>query len=105
MTQLKWLVTSGANGPRLRDITAKNAALICRLALLGSATPTLLQESDLNRQKDIAAGVQISTSEEKIHDTAKSKLALLAIRELGNEEYFQERGFSSARSRTVPVGI
>ncbi|KAB8247157.1 hypothetical protein BDV35DRAFT_392304 [Aspergillus flavus] len=105
LREIKWLVASDANGPRLRNITAKNAALIHGLGLSGSATTIPLQGIDLNRQKDIMAGVKIRTPEEEIHDTAKSKLVLLAIRELGNEAYYQRRGFSTAWSGTVPVGM
>lgn len=105
LREIKWFVASDANGPRLRNITAKNAALIHGLGLSGSATTIPLQGIDLNRQKDIMAGVKIRTPEEEIHDTAKSKLVLLAIRELGNEAYYQRRGFSTAWSGTVPVGM
>lgn len=105
LREIKWLVASDANGPRLRNITAKNAALIHGLGLSGS-TPTIpLQGIDLNRQKDMIAGVKIRTPEEKIHDTVKSKLVLMAIREIGNEAYYQRRGFSTAWSGTVPVGM
>ncbi|KAJ1715912.1 hypothetical protein NYO67_1928 [Aspergillus flavus] len=105
LREIKWFVASDANGPRLRNITAKNAALIHGLGLSGSATTIPLQGIDLNRQKDIMAGVKIRTPEEEIHDTAKSKLVLMAIRELGNEAYYQRRGFSTAWSGTVPVGM
>ena len=105
LREIKWLVASDANSPRLRNITAKNTALIHGLGLSGSATTILLQGIDLNQQKDIMAGVKIRTPEEKIHDTAKSKLVLMAIRELGNEAYYQRRGFSTAWSGTVPVGM
>ncbi|RAQ53503.1 hypothetical protein AFGD_001541 [Aspergillus flavus] len=105
LREIKWLVASDANGPRLRNITAKNATLIHGLGLSGSATTIPLQGIDLNRQKDIMAGVKIRTPEEEIHDTAKSKLVLMAIRELGNEAYYQRRGFSTAWSGTVPVGM
>ncbi|GLA40181.1 hypothetical protein AnigIFM63309_007792 [Aspergillus niger] len=105
LREIRWLVASDANGPRLRNITAKNTALIHGLGLSGSASTIPLQGIDLNRQKDIMAGVKIRTPEEKIHDTAKSKLVLMAIRELGNEAYYQRRGFSTAWSGTVPVGM
>ena len=53
------------------------------------------------------AGVEVGTPEikEKIYDTVKSKLVLMAIRELGNEAYYQKRGFSTAWTGTVPVGM
>jgi ribosomal protein S18 acetylase RimI-like enzyme len=105
LREIKWLVTSDANGPRLRNITAKNTALVHGLRLSGSATTIPLQGIDLNRQKDIITGVKITMPGEKIHDTAKSKLVLMAIRELGNEEYYQRRGFSTTWSGTVPVGM
>ncbi|GKZ32477.1 hypothetical protein AbraIFM66950_001930 [Aspergillus brasiliensis] len=107
LREIKWLVASDdANGPRLRNITAKNTALIHGLGLSGSATTIPLQGIDLNRQKDLMAGVKIRrTPEEKIHNTAKSELVLMAIRELGNEAYYQRRGFRTAWSGTVPVGM
>ncbi|KAJ5583978.1 hypothetical protein VI817_005989 [Penicillium citrinum] len=105
LKEIKWLMASDANGPRLRNITAKNKALIHGLGLSGSETTIPLQGIDLNRQKDIIAGVNIRTPEEEIHDTAKSKLVLMAIRELGNEAYYQRRGFSTVWSGTVPIGM
>lgn len=92
LREIKWLVASDANGPRLRNITAKNAALIHGLGLSGSATTIPLQGIDLNRQKDIMAGVKIRTPEEKIHDTAKSKLVLMATRHIIKEEVSAPRG-------------
>jgi hypothetical protein len=105
LREIKWLVASDANGPRLRNITAKNTALLHGLGLSGSATTIPLQGIDLNRQKSIMGGVTLRTPEAKSHDKPRSKLVLMAIRELGNEAYYQRRGFSTAWSGTVPVGM
>ncbi|KAF5633838.1 uncharacterized protein FTJAE_6989 [Fusarium tjaetaba] len=105
LSEIKWLVVSDSSGPRVRNITADNAVLIRELGLSGSATNIALQGIDLNRQKDTMAGVEIRAPEGKIHGTAKSKLVLMAIRELNNEAYYQRRGFRTAWSGTVPVGM
>jgi len=106
LREIKWLVAGDANGgPRLRSITAKNAALICGLTLSDSGTTIKPQGTDLNRQKDIVTGVHTRTPEEKIHDPAKSRSVLMAIRGQGKETYYQKRGFSTAWSGAVPVRI
>lgn len=105
LREIKWVVGSDGHGPRLRNITAEGAAVIHGLGLSDSVTTFPLQGIDLKRQKDVMANAKIRLSDEDIQETAKSKLVLMAIRELGNEAYYERRGFKTAWSGTVPVGM
>lgn len=99
-------MASEANGPRLRNITAKNTALIHGLGLSGSATTIQLQGIDLNRQKDIMAGVKIRTPEEKNPRHSQIKVGIdgyQGTRQRGilSKKRFQDRVEWDCPSRNV----
>lgn len=105
LREIKWVVGCDGDGLKLRDITTNSDTVVNGLQLPDSATTFPLKGIDLNRQRDITKSAKIRKSEEGVQETGQSKLVLMAIRELGNEAYYQRRGFKTAWSGTVPVGM
>jgi GNAT superfamily N-acetyltransferase len=100
LNEIKWLVTAR----RLQGITTNAAPMVEGLGLSDSASTSPLEGIDLNRLKYIMSSVKTSKSDQVVQDTTP-KLVLMAIRELGNEAYYQKRGFRTVWSGTVPVGM
>ena len=100
LNEIKWLVT----GRRLQGITTNAMPITEGLVLSDSESTFPLEGIDLNRLKYIMTSAETSKPHQ-IQDTAKPKLVLMAIRELGNETYYQKRGFRTVWSGTVPVGM
>lgn len=57
---------------------------------------------DVDRLREETKGL---SGKEREGLTEKPKMVLMGIRELGNEAYYQRRGFESIWSGTVPVGM
>jgi len=64
-----------------------------------------LEGIDLDRLKSSVTSREVGRLDQAVPETATPKLVLMAIRELGNEEYYQKRGFRTTWSGPVPVGM
>ena len=95
----------GSSGSRrLQGITTNAMPITGGLVLSDPESTFPLEGIDLNQLKYVVASAETSKADH-IQDTAKPKLVLMAIRELGNETYYQKRGFRTVWSGTVPVGM
>ncbi|KAF9888992.1 hypothetical protein FE257_008162 [Aspergillus nanangensis] len=107
LDEIKWAVGIDGHDSKLRNIIAKNSdAVVDGLQLSDSTTTFPLQGIDVNRLKDIIASGKTRKGEnDALQDTTQPKLVLMCIRELGNESYYQRRGFKTVWTGTVPLGM
>lgn len=97
LNEVKWLLA----GRKFQRIAADTAPIAHRLGPSDDAT-WLVNGIDLDQLKQVMETQQPDNISQSI---TSPKLVLVAIRELGNEVYYQKRGFKTVWSGTVPVGM
>lgn len=107
LKEIHRLVSTNRNGISVWDTIADGlqAPMVTGLELVDSDGTHQLEAIDLNKTEVLELNMKSALPKEGSQDMAKPKLVLMAIRELGNEEYYQRRGFKASWSGIVPVGM
>jgi GNAT superfamily N-acetyltransferase len=101
LNEIKWLVAS----KMLRGSAANSLPMVEGLGVSDGASILPLEGIDLGQLKSSVTSTEAGRLNQAVQETATPKLVLMAIRELGNEEYYQKRGFRTTWSGPVPVGM
>lgn len=101
LNEIKWLVAS----KRLQRTTPNTLPMAEGLGVSDGASTLPLDGIDLDRLKSWVTSTEADKLDHAVQETATPKLVLMAIRELGNEAYYQRRGFRTTWSGPVPVGM
>jgi hypothetical protein len=104
LKEIEWLVSYDGSGKRLYA-KAESAPSIKGVEIRESETRHLLKGIDLDALKMQEKNNEMSNLSRQEPGKEKPKLVLMGIRELGNEAYYQRRGFKSLWSGRVPVGM
>lgn len=102
LNEIKWLVVSKR---RLQRTTPNTLPMAEGLGVSDGASTLPLDGIDLDRLKSWVTSTEADKLDQSVQETATPKLVLMAIRELGNEAYYQRRGFRTTWSGPVPVGM
>jgi hypothetical protein len=105
LKEIEWLVSSDSYGPRLRHALLDGVARVDGIELKDSDVESLLEGVDLNKLKEFEQSIQVGETLRIEKNMEKPKLVLMGIKELGNEAYYQRRGFKSVWTGTLPVGM
>jgi len=104
LQEIEWIVSSNAYGPRGQHVT-DGTARAEGIELQTSETTSQLEGINLDTLKALRKNTNASGFRRDEHDIDRPKLVLMGIKELGNEAYYQRRGFKSVWTGTVPVGM
>jgi GNAT superfamily N-acetyltransferase len=98
LNEVKWLLA----GRKFHSIAADTAPTVHGLGLSDAMCTSWVNGIDLDQLKQV---MEIQRPDNISQRIVSPKLVLMAIRELGNELYYQKRGFKTVWSGTVPVGM
>lgn len=98
LNEVKWLLA----GRKFQSIAANTAPIVHGLGPSDATCTSWVNGIDLDQLKQVMETQQPDNISQSI---TSPKLVLVAIRELGNELYYQKRGFKTVWSGTVPVGM
>ena len=108
LSEMEWLLDP--NSSRLQVALEKDAPLVRDLYVRGvDREVALVPGIDLEALRDrllSTAGCQsVHITRQGDGAKARVKLVLMGVRELGNEGYYQRRGFKTVEERPLPVGM
>ncbi|PVH96781.1 hypothetical protein DM02DRAFT_103006 [Periconia macrospinosa] len=100
LKEIEWLASADTHGVLRIDRVRENTAHTSEFRLRNSSEDGCIQGINIDQLKS-----DISSISTTLPTAKKSRLVLMGIRELGNEAYYQRRGWKSVWSGTVPVGM
>jgi hypothetical protein len=100
LKEMEWLVSNDGQS-KLHYALSKDLARVEGLEIHDSSTgsSSALEGIDVSKLKSL------ELEDVENQSTDEPKLVLICVKELGNEVYYQRRGFKTAWTGTVPIGM